>query len=75
MNMPSRDFLLRQAILNAALTHKGSEEKNFGEVVRAIGVHRYLDCQTTESYVRGSFCEQVRFEFRALVKAYEEGVS
>ena len=57
---PSREFLISQAILNALPTYED------GTSWSQLGTPLYLNCLTSGEWVRSTFCEAVRAEFRKL---------
>jgi hypothetical protein len=63
MNAPSRDFMVRQAVLNAAITYDPP-------VAKILGVRTFIDCMTAGDYVRLSFCDQVRKEYSLLASRH-----
>lgn len=68
MASPSRAFMIQQSILNAALPHA---ERNGGlRAYHRYGVRHYLDCVFAGNYVRDSFCDQVRKEYRLISNRY-----
>lgn len=64
MTMPSRDFLVRQAVLNAATVISP-------EGVKILGAGRWLKWSLLGDWVRPSLCDEVRAQFRKLVSQYE----
>lgn len=58
--MPSRDFLIRQAVLNATLNY---HPKSF----EYLGLSEGLGYMVLGDWVSPSFCDAVRAEFRKLV--------
>ena len=67
---PSRRFLIQQAILNAALPY--AENQGSLRALHRLGTHEYLGCLVAGDYVRESFCERVRHEYRLLAQRYQE---
>ncbi len=74
--IPSRQFMLQQAVLNAAViwcepTSQHDHERMPGELARIAGVPKALKCLRTDSgYVRPSLVALVRKEFRAIAGSY-----
>ncbi len=68
--MPSRQFLVTQAVLNATETYRNFDLSE--TFVRRHGVPTFLDCMVSGDYVRESFCDQVRKEYSLLASRYQE---
>lgn len=62
--IPSREFFVRQAILNAALLEKDAAS------IKTLGMTRFLGLCTSGAYVRCSLCDNVRAEYQRLVSQY-----
>lgn len=56
---PSREFYVRQAVLDASLSYDP-------EAAKVIGHRAVLQTMIAGDYVREGFCDQVRYEYRAL---------
>lgn len=68
--MPSRQFLVTQAVLNAALPY--AEKQGALSALHRLGMPTYLDGLTLGNYVRDTFCDQVRKEYSLLASRYQE---
>lgn len=69
MSVPSRQFLVTQSVMNAALTYRNFDLSE--TFVQRHGVPVFLDCMVSGEYVRDSFCDQVRREYRLLAQRYQ----
>lgn len=69
MSVPSREFMIQQAVLNAALPY--AEKQGSLSALHRLGMPTYLDGLTLGNYVRDTFCDQVRKEYRLLAQRFE----
>jgi hypothetical protein len=67
MATPSREFMVRQSILDAYEAYADSETKRLLSRATALG------CYTVGDWVRRDFCDAVRAEYRRIANSY--GVS
>lgn len=63
---PSRDFMVRQAVLNAVLSNDDARRVYCGS-----GIFDALRAVHISDYVASGFCASVRKEYRALTSRYQ----
>lgn len=61
--IPSRDFMIRQAVLNATQLYEP-------DVFRCLGVSWGLSCMISGGYVRSDLCTVVRAEYSKIAAQY-----
>lgn len=69
MTMPSREFLVRQAVLNALSPY--AEFAGETAALKLLGTPRTLRAYVLVDWVRPSFCAAVILQFNALVSRFQ----
>ena len=70
MSVPSRQFLIQQSVLKAALSY---DAPLFSAVRDLCGINKMLDTLTLDSgWVNSDFCRHVRKEYSLLASRYQE---
>ncbi len=67
--IPSRDFMVRQAVLNAALRF-ADPGREPGYLAKSLGVVRLIRCLISGDYVRKQFVADIRHEFVVIAAQY-----